>query len=298
MERGFLVHMTDPYKSELELPKRYNSLIDLANYHAGCVDLITDSGYKWSVVIKSNIRGCFTCQGWVTVLIMLAVEQNDLILFENVDIKTVKLKHVKGHHDRYVNPMFYCVMTNTETKDMLLHTAFMDNYFKNDPLDYRFTLRFGNKRFWTVYIVRRFGTNYSIVDWLHISNDLHLATGDFVIFELLRYNDFNIRVFHKDGLQCIHPESLRAEEVYEVQVDRNLEYESHRLSDMLPSDVDDPDYEFDVHLYLKHNGNDNKKIFYFYKHLYFSLYFAVYFVLSLSYNHNVFIFLRTILIYR
>ncbi|KAJ0603745.1 putative transcription factor B3-Domain family [Helianthus annuus] len=183
MERGFLVHMTDPYKSELELPKWYDSWIGLANYPVGC---------------------------WVTVLIMLAVEENDLVLFENVDIKTFKLKHIKGHHGRYVNPMFYCVMTNIETKDLLLHMAFVDNYFKNDPLDYRFKLRFGNKRFWTVYIVRRFGTNYIIVDWLHISNDLHLATRDFVIFELLGYNDFNIRVFNKDGLQCIHPEPFSA----------------------------------------------------------------------------------------
>ncbi|MFS7899399.1 putative transcription factor B3-Domain family [Helianthus anomalus] len=114
MEVGFLVHMMDPYKSKLELPKRYNSLIDVANYPVGCVDLITDSGYKWSVVIESNTRGCFICQGWVTVVIMLAVEQNDLIVFENVDIKTFKLKHIKGHHGRYVNPMFYCVMTNTK----------------------------------------------------------------------------------------------------------------------------------------------------------------------------------------
>ncbi|KAJ0633826.1 putative transcription factor B3-Domain family [Helianthus annuus] len=177
---------------------------------------------------------------------MLAVEQNDLIVFENVDIKIFKLIHIKGHHGRYLNPMFYCVMTNTKTKDLLLHTSFIDNYFKNDPLDYRFTLRFGNKLFWTVYIVRRFGTNYSIVDWLNISNDLHLERGDFVIFELLGYNDFNIRVFHKDGLHCIHPEPLRVEEVCEVEVDGNLEDETHRLSDMVPSDVDDPDYEIDV----------------------------------------------------
>ncbi|KAF5817279.1 hypothetical protein HanXRQr2_Chr02g0051101 [Helianthus annuus] len=115
MERGFLVHMTDPYKSELELPKWYDSWIGLANYPVG-------------------------------------FEENDLVLFENVDIKTFKLKHIKGHHGRYVNPMFYCVMTNIETKDLLLHMAFVDNYFKNDPLDYRFKLRFGNKRFWTVYI--------------------------------------------------------------------------------------------------------------------------------------------------
>ncbi|KAJ0603746.1 hypothetical protein HanHA300_Chr02g0041731 [Helianthus annuus] len=121
MERGFLVHMTDPYKSELELPKWYDSWIGLANYPVGCVDLITDNGYRWSVVIESNIRGCFICQGWVTVLIMLAVEENNLILFENVDIKTFKLKHIKGHYGRYVNPMFYCVMTNIETKDLCIH---------------------------------------------------------------------------------------------------------------------------------------------------------------------------------
>ncbi|KAM0063984.1 putative transcription factor B3-Domain family [Helianthus debilis subsp. tardiflorus] len=145
MEVGFLVHITDPYKSELELPKRYNSLIDVANYPVGSVDLITDSGCKWSVVIKLNTRGCFICQGWVTVIIMIAVEQNDLIVFENVDIKTFKLKHIKGHHGTYVNPMFYCVMTNTESKDLLLHSAFMDNYFKNDPLDCCFTIRFRNK---------------------------------------------------------------------------------------------------------------------------------------------------------
>ncbi|KAJ0482179.1 putative transcription factor B3-Domain family [Helianthus annuus] len=99
--------------------------------------------------------------------------------------------------------MFYCVMTNTESKDLLLHMAFMDNYFKNDPLDCCFTIHFLNKLVWTVYIVRRFGTNYSIVDWIRISNDLHLQTGDFVIFQLLGYNDFSIRVFHKDGLHCI-----------------------------------------------------------------------------------------------
>ncbi|KAJ0796299.1 putative transcription factor B3-Domain family [Helianthus annuus] len=189
MERGFLVDMADPYKSELELPKWYNSLIGLANYPVGCVDLITDSGYKWSVVIESNIKGCFICQGWVIVLIMLAIEENDLILFENVDIKTFKLKHIKSHHGIYVNPMFYCIMTNTKTKDLLLPTAFMDNYFKNDPLDYHFTLHFGKKRSWTVYIVRLFGVVYSIVDWLHISNDIYLATGDFFIFEFLGYND-------------------------------------------------------------------------------------------------------------
>ncbi|KAM0040998.1 putative transcription factor B3-Domain family [Helianthus debilis subsp. tardiflorus] len=183
---------------------------------------------------------------------MLVVEENDLILFENMDIKSFKLKHIKSHQGRYVNPMFYCVMTNTETKDLLFRTTFMDNYFKNDPLDYHFTLRFGNKRFWTVYIVRLFGADYSIVDWLHISNDLHLATGDFVIFEFLGYNDFNIRVFRKDGLQCIYPEpscaysDVRVEEVCEVQVDGNFEDENHRFSDILSSDVDDPNYEFDV----------------------------------------------------
>ncbi|KAM0070980.1 hypothetical protein Hdeb2414_s0001g00019621 [Helianthus debilis subsp. tardiflorus] len=140
MERGFLVDMTDPYKSELL--KWYNSLIGLAKYLVGCVDLITGSGYKWSVVIESNTKGCFICQGWVTVLIMLAVEENDLILFENADIRTIKLKHIKSHHGIYVNPMFYCIMKNTETKDLLLPTAFMDNYFKNDPLDYHFTLHY------------------------------------------------------------------------------------------------------------------------------------------------------------
>ncbi|KAJ0464064.1 putative transcription factor B3-Domain family [Helianthus annuus] len=93
--------MTDPYKSELELPKTYNSLIDVANYPVGCVDLITDSGCKWSVVIESNIRGFFIIQGWMTVIIMLAVEQNDWIVFEKVDIKTFKLKHIKGHHGTY-----------------------------------------------------------------------------------------------------------------------------------------------------------------------------------------------------
>ncbi|KAM0032110.1 putative transcription factor B3-Domain family [Helianthus debilis subsp. tardiflorus] len=177
---------------------------------------------------------------------MLAVEQNYLIVFENVDIKTFKLKHIKGHHGRYVNPMFYCVMTNTESKDLLLHSAFMDNYFNNDPLDCRFTIRFRNKLVWTVYIVRRFGTNYSIVDWIHISNDPYLETRDFVIFELLVYNDFSIRVFHKGGLHCIHQQPLRVEEVCEVQVDGILEDETHRLSDMVPSDIDDPDYEIDV----------------------------------------------------
>ncbi|MFS7992773.1 hypothetical protein Hanom_Chr12g01086271 [Helianthus anomalus] len=71
---------------------------------------------------------------------MLAVEHNDLIVFEKVDIKTFKLKYIKGHHRTYVNPMFYCVMTDTESKDLLLHSAFMENYFKNDPLDCRFTI--------------------------------------------------------------------------------------------------------------------------------------------------------------
>ncbi|MFS7960690.1 putative transcription factor B3-Domain family [Helianthus anomalus] len=32
------------------------------------------------------------------------------------------------------------------------------------------------------------------------------------------YNDFSIRVFHKDGLHCIHQEPLRVDEVCEVQV--------------------------------------------------------------------------------
>ncbi|KAJ0567164.1 putative transcription factor B3-Domain family [Helianthus annuus] len=93
----------------------------------------------------------------------------------------------------------------------------MENYFKNDPLDCRFTIRFQNKLVWTVYIVRRFGTNYSIVDWIHISNDLRLETGDFVIFELLGYNDFSISVFHKDGLHRIHQQPLRVQEVIQVQ---------------------------------------------------------------------------------
>ncbi|KAM0070305.1 hypothetical protein Hdeb2414_s0001g00011661 [Helianthus debilis subsp. tardiflorus] len=105
MEVGLLVDMTDPYKSALELPKRYNSLIDVANYPVECVDIITDSGYKWSVVIESNTKGCFICQGWVTVIIMLAVEQKSDSI-ENVDIKTFKLKHIKGHRGRYMNPMF------------------------------------------------------------------------------------------------------------------------------------------------------------------------------------------------
>ena len=95
-------------------------MIGVADYPVGCVDLITDSGYKWSVVIESNTKGCFICQRWVTVFIMLGVEENDPILFENVDIKTFKLKHIKSLHGRYANPMFYCVMTNTETKDRVL----------------------------------------------------------------------------------------------------------------------------------------------------------------------------------
>ncbi|KAF5810781.1 putative transcription factor B3-Domain family [Helianthus annuus] len=157
MEAGFLVHMTDPYKSELEFPKWYNSLIDVPNYPVGCVDLITDSGSKWSVVIESNTKGVFIIQGWVAVIIMLAVEHNDLIVFEKVDLKTFKLKHIKFHHGTYVNSMFYCVMTDTELKDLLLPSGFMENYFKNDPLECRFTIRFQNKLVWTVYIVRRFG---------------------------------------------------------------------------------------------------------------------------------------------
>ncbi|MFS7948149.1 hypothetical protein Hanom_Chr06g00556581 [Helianthus anomalus] len=50
---------------------------------------------------------------------MLAVEHNDLIVFEKVDIKTFKLKYIKGHHRTYVNPMFYCVMMDTESKDLV-----------------------------------------------------------------------------------------------------------------------------------------------------------------------------------
>ncbi|MFS7899398.1 putative transcription factor B3-Domain family [Helianthus anomalus] len=122
----------------------------------------------------------------------------------------------------------FCFIMFTKYFFQLLHPAFMNNYFNNDPLDCCFTIRFRNKLVWSVYIVRRFGTNYSIVDWIHISNDLHLETGDF------------------DGLHCIHQQPLRVQKVGEVQVDGILEDETHRLSDMVPSDVDDPDYEIDV----------------------------------------------------
>ncbi|MFS8005360.1 hypothetical protein Hanom_Chr13g01236401 [Helianthus anomalus] len=59
---------------------------------------------------------------------MLAVEHNDLIVFEKVDIKTFKLKYIKGHHRTYVNPMFYCVMMDTESKDLVLFSYFIYLY--------------------------------------------------------------------------------------------------------------------------------------------------------------------------
>ncbi|MFS8006343.1 putative transcription factor B3-Domain family [Helianthus anomalus] len=107
-----------------ELPVWYNSLIGLPEYPVDCVDLITDSGYKWSVVIESNAKGHFICQGWVTVVIMIAVEENDLILFENVDFKTFKLKHMKSHYGRYLNPMFYYVMVVSETKKIWYYVSY------------------------------------------------------------------------------------------------------------------------------------------------------------------------------
>ena len=82
----------------------------------------------------------------------------------------------------------------------------MNRYFKTDTLDDNFTIRFGGTYMWNVKVNRLWGSNYFIQDFSQINKELHLISGDVIVFELVARRIFNILLFRPNGIQSVVPE--------------------------------------------------------------------------------------------
>ncbi|MFS7972099.1 putative transcription factor B3-Domain family [Helianthus anomalus] len=122
----------------------------------------------------------------------IVVEEKDFIVFQVLDTQTFKITHFKTEHISGVNNKFCLEMLFSENYNLWLPKDLMERYFKTDTLDIEFTIRLRSNNMWIVKVNRLWGSNYYIVDFSQITNDLHLIIGDVIVFELVASHVFNI----------------------------------------------------------------------------------------------------------
>ncbi|MFS7943525.1 putative transcription factor B3-Domain family [Helianthus anomalus] len=88
-----------------------------------------------------------------------------------------------------------------ENANLWLPKEFVNRYFKTDTLDNDFTIRFGGTHMWNVKVNRLWGSNYFIRDFSQITKEVHLISGDVIVFELATRRIFNILLFCPNGIQ-------------------------------------------------------------------------------------------------